>query len=268
MSKNIFTYHFSYQFFKRPFKLQLSLAKGKYEYKFIVDGVWRYDPYQSTVPDGIGGKNNIIEVEPANFPDDEYDNEDYFVIISNKKKANNNYKIITISYPYPASWVAIKGSWDNWTEQISLKRIKKNNDHNFYVTLQINPGNYQFKFIVDGNWTINPAFPVVKTKDDHENNILNISSHFSLTTQKPQNFEVKPYLKWRKEEGSWMREGNIHHTIQGHSMNIICDKVYIFGGLAKEKFTNNIYVYCPQTKEFSIIEDQAGDIPEPRAFHQ
>jgi len=51
-------------------------------------------------------------------------------------------------------------------------------------------------------------------------------------------------------------------------MNIICDIIYIFGGMANNKFTNTLYTFDPKTNEFSVVEDQSGDIPPPRAFHQ
>jgi len=254
-----------------PFKLQLSLTQGVYQYKFLVDGVWQYDPSAKTVDDGIGGKNNIIEVKPTDFNDgEEDDNEDYFIIIANQKAMDSNYKIMNINYTSSASWVAIKGSWDNWKEQIALKRVKSGQDSaNFYVALKIAPGNYQFKFIVDGQWTLSPDYPILKNKDDPliVNNLLNIPSYFTLSTPKPNNLEKKPYLLWHREDGKWAHGGKIHHTLQGHSMNVICDNVYIFGGMANVKFTNTMYVYNPRTAEFSIIEDQSGDIPEPRAFH-
>jgi len=50
-------------------------------------------------------------------------------------------------------------------------------------------------------------------------------------------------------------------------MSYISGFVYIFGGIANNKFTNTIYVFDPKSNEFSLIEDPTGDIPEPRAFH-
>ena len=253
----------------RPFKLQLSLAPATYQYKFIVDGNWEFDPYAETADDSLGGNCNTIDVKPANFQEDEPDDEDYFIIIPNLTNPDSNYKIITISYTVPALWVAIQGSWDNWKEQIALKKVKTGqSDRNFYVTLKICPGNYQFKFIVDGEWRTSLAYPIVDHKDGIKNNLLTVSSYFTLATPKPYGLESKPYLTWKREEGIWAHGGGIHHTLQGHSMNLICDKVYIFGGLANGKFTNTMYVYVPRTADFAIIEDQGGDIPEPRAFHQ
>lgn len=244
------------------------MTPGVYQYKFIVDGEWQHDPYEKTTEDSYGGKTNLIEVKPNNFDeDDEEDDEDYFIIIPNLKNPDSQYKIIIVNYPLPASWVAIKGSWDHWKEQIALKKVRTGSDYKFYVALKIAPGTYQFKFIVDGAWKISKAYPTVK-KDQFENNILLVSSYSTLNTPKPYNLEKKCYLHWNREEGKWAHGGSIHHTLQGHSMDAVGDKVYIFGGLANGKFTNAMYVYDPRTTEFNVIEDQMGDIPDPRAFHQ
>lgn len=38
-------------------------------------------------------------------------------------------------------------------------------------------------------------------------------------------------------------------------MSFISGYVYIFGGIANNKFTNTMYVFDPSSNEFSIIED-------------
>ena len=43
-------------------KVVHSLEPGLYQYKFIVDGVWRHHPDQPTVHDEVGNINNFIEV--------------------------------------------------------------------------------------------------------------------------------------------------------------------------------------------------------------
>jgi N-acetylneuraminic acid mutarotase len=50
-------------------------------------------------------------------------------------------------------------------------------------------------------------------------------------------------------------------------MNVICDKVYIFGGLANGRFTNSLYTYDPKAGMFELVEYMSGDVPDPRAFH-
>ena len=45
----------------KEFQLILHLPRGKYEYKFIVNGDWRWSPEEPTVKDDIGNVNNIID---------------------------------------------------------------------------------------------------------------------------------------------------------------------------------------------------------------
>ena len=253
------------------FKIELSLAPANYEYKFIVDGVWKLDPEAPALSDGKGGKNNVLEVKPAHFSEEEdSDQEEYLVFIGNMKESKPQYKVKKIAYEFPAVWASIKGSWDNWTEEIALKRVKNNftGFFEFYVTIKIAPGNYQFKFLVDGNWVTSTSYPIVDTADNYQNNLLTVPAYSTLACSKPKNLEEKIYLNWRREESKWTECGTIHHTLQGHSISVICDTVYLFGGLANGKFTNTLYTYDPKTNEFSVIEDQSGDIPEPRAFHK
>lgn len=46
----------------RNFTVVKLLPPGVYQYKFIVDGEWKYDPNQSTMFDEAGNMNNVIEV--------------------------------------------------------------------------------------------------------------------------------------------------------------------------------------------------------------
>mmetsp|Transcript_9134 Transcript_9134/g.8056 ORF Transcript_9134/g.8056 Transcript_9134/m.8056 type:complete len:114 (-) Transcript_9134:228-569(-) len=112
-------------------------------------------------------------------------------------------------------WVSIKGSWDGWTEEIMLKKVKNNFSGflEFYVTLKIVAGNYQFKFIVDGNWLTSPAFPTTKNENGIENNVLTIPTYSNLSESKPLILEEKQFLNWRREDGKWAEQGRIHHTL-------------------------------------------------------
>ena len=38
------------------------LKTGAVQYKFVVDGVWRYDPWAAVVRDEGGNFNNVIEI--------------------------------------------------------------------------------------------------------------------------------------------------------------------------------------------------------------
>eukprot|EP00775_Hariotina_reticulata_P005140 gene5140-5380_t len=47
----------------RDFTVIKLLPPGVYQYKFIVDGDWKYDPNQQAMYDEIGNINNVIEVQ-------------------------------------------------------------------------------------------------------------------------------------------------------------------------------------------------------------
>lgn len=44
------------------FEATLALEPGDYQYKYVVDGVWRHDPAAPTADDGLGGLNNTLSV--------------------------------------------------------------------------------------------------------------------------------------------------------------------------------------------------------------
>jgi 1,4-alpha-glucan branching enzyme len=45
-------------------KIKLKLSPGRYEYKFVVDGIWAQDMLSSeTAPNSFGTYNNVIGVE-------------------------------------------------------------------------------------------------------------------------------------------------------------------------------------------------------------
>ncbi len=45
-------------------RVTMSLKPGRYEYKFVVDGQWRPDPFNpDMVPDSHGGSNSVREVK-------------------------------------------------------------------------------------------------------------------------------------------------------------------------------------------------------------
>jgi len=258
--------------FPRPFKLEVSLVPGTYEYKFIVDGVWRYDQNDNTVDDGLDLKNNVIEVLPIRHHDGEEYEEglEPVDLVSGTKNNMRSYQVMKIVDKFNANSVKIKGSWDNWSQEIPLKKVRNNftGSEDFFVALKIPSGTYHFKFFVDERWVTSPTYPLSKGSRELENNILIVPGYTRPSQPRTIDWKDKAPMKWRREEGSWTECGKIHHTLQGHSMNVVCDIIYIFGGIANNQFTNVLFTFDPRTNEFSLVDDQDGEIPEPRAFHQ
>ena len=52
--------------FEEGFSIGFSLEAGRYEYRFVVDGRWIYDPdARESAPDPLGGKLGVFYVMPA-----------------------------------------------------------------------------------------------------------------------------------------------------------------------------------------------------------
>ncbi len=104
------------------------LGAGNYEYKFIVDGRWMTDP-QNPVHTGSGDYMNSCIVFKPNYT-------------------------FTLSQFTDAKQVIVTGSFNGWRED-SYLMIKKDEIWTYPVLLK--PGKYTYKFIVDGQWLIDPA---------------------------------------------------------------------------------------------------------------
>ncbi|MCO5571900.1 hypothetical protein L7F22_025649 [Adiantum nelumboides] len=75
-----------------------------------------------------------------------------------------------IVWPNPGREVFLAGSYDGWA---SWKRMEKSSAGVFVTTIQLYPGQYQIKFIVDGVWTVDPNRPRA-WENGFENNVLTI----------------------------------------------------------------------------------------------
>lgn len=84
------------------------------------------------------------------------------------RRALQLLKTTTIIWPNSASEVLLTGSFDGWTTQ---RKMEKSITGIFSATLQLYPGRYEIKFIVDGAWRCDPLRPTVQN-DGYENNIL------------------------------------------------------------------------------------------------
>ena len=74
--------------------------------------------------------------------------------------------------------VKVKGSWDEWKNEVELT---KSNDR-FVATVDIKPGHYEFKFIVDGEWKTVEDY--AKTfRSGFENNVLTVEEEEPKKTE-------------------------------------------------------------------------------------
>ncbi len=109
-------------------ELTLKLPPGYYEYKYIVDGHWMEDPHNpSKTINEFGGHNSVISMKvPVTFTLKGY---------TNAKK------------------VILAGSFNDWSEN-DLQMSKT--DTGWTFTTLLHGGKHHYKFIVDGNWMLDP----------------------------------------------------------------------------------------------------------------
>ena len=108
-------------------KLAYILAAGNYEYKFVVDGNWMTDPANPYAVGQGNLKNSFIALRPNHiFQLDKY--------LSAKK-------------------VFISGDFVDWSDD-EYQMIKK--DGKWQFPLYLSPGKHTYKFVVDGNWILDP----------------------------------------------------------------------------------------------------------------
>jgi 5'-AMP-activated protein kinase regulatory beta subunit len=70
-------------------------------------------------------------------------------------------------HSHPCKSVYLAGSWDDWKTKIPL--VKSTSD--FSTIINLNPGTYEYKYLVDGKWLVDNS--ATKT-DNNSNNVIHI----------------------------------------------------------------------------------------------
>ncbi|XP_047324577.1 protein PTST homolog 2, chloroplastic-like [Impatiens glandulifera] len=86
-------------------------------------------------------------------------------------KAAEIIRTTCVVWPNPASEVLLAGSFDGWTSQRKMEISKTGI---FSLWLKLYPGKYEIKFIIDGQWKVDPLRPTVNN-NGYENNLLIIT---------------------------------------------------------------------------------------------
>jgi len=109
-------------------ELPYVIGAGNFEYKFLVDGKWMPDP-ANPVTSGSGNfVNSCLVVRP-----------------------NYTFRLKQFA---DAKTVIVTGSFNGWNED-SFRMVK--NDGEWTYSVYLKPGKHTYKFIVDGQWMIDPA---------------------------------------------------------------------------------------------------------------
>jgi len=124
--------------------LEAYLGTGTWAYKFIVDNEWITDPSNTDVRSDAGGNmNSFLSI-----------GEKHMFRLKGHKNADK---------------VVLAGSFNNWStnELVMLK-----DSAGWHLDYALDHGNWEYKFIVDGDWMPDPANPYTSGSGDYTNSVL------------------------------------------------------------------------------------------------
>ena len=146
-------------------KLDLFLEEGSHSYKFIVDGNWMLDPANPVVrSDGQGNENSYLTF-------------------------GKKYKFTLKTFD-DAQKVILTGSFNNWNEA-ELEMERENGA--WTISIALKPGNYEYKYLVDGRWELGPSNPHRNGIGDYTNSVKAIEPNYTFVLEGYQNAK-KVYL--------------------------------------------------------------------------
>jgi hypothetical protein len=124
--------------------LHLYLREGTHAYKFIVDKQWITDPANKlTRPDGAGHNNSVIGIGDSLF--------------------------FRLNGFTTAKTVLLSGNFNVWNKgELFMEKVKDG----WQLGYVLPAGNYEYKFIVDGKWIVDPANPYSVGSGNFQNSFM------------------------------------------------------------------------------------------------
>jgi hypothetical protein len=119
------------------------VEEGQYAYRYLVDGVWMKDPYnEKVIYDRYGTELSVFTV---NVP----------IIVADGNPIRYKHNEYVFYYRNRnAKSVSIVGDFNNWNPY--SHPMRKNRSGLWEVTLDIPPGSYLYRFVVDGVFKTDP----------------------------------------------------------------------------------------------------------------
>ncbi|OON96499.1 MAG: type I pullulanase [Candidatus Epulonipiscioides saccharophilum] len=140
-------------------QLTKTLEDGEYQYKFVVDENYINDPFNINK----SGDNNIFLIGDP-------------IVISPEV---NGEKVTFRYYSETATSVTVSGSFNGWVGNKNYL-ADENEDNIWEATLDITPGQYEYKFVVDeSEWIADPSN---KETSADGNSILNVLSEVKVVS--------------------------------------------------------------------------------------
>ena len=82
---------------------------------------------------------------------------------------------ITLTLPQPATDVVVTGSFDNWSHSVSMLAHSSNPSiYSATIRVPAMEAMIPYKFVVDGEWMLDPNAPTVQDDQGNVNNVLHV----------------------------------------------------------------------------------------------
>lgn len=133
--------------------LPLYLETGTHFYKYIIDGNWITDPNNKNMkPDANGNENSFFGI--------------------------GDTVIFNLAGYETANTVILSGNFNNWSwTELRMNKIAGG----WELPYVLGPGNYEYKFIVDGKWITDPSNPCHKGSGDFTNSCFTFKPNTTFT---------------------------------------------------------------------------------------
>lgn len=166
------------------------LPIGTYAYKFIVDGQWFNDPANQAVrPDGAGNFNSFLSIgEPTLFQLKGYTD---------------------------ANQVLLAGTFNGWNP---VGLVMNKTADGWELPYVLRPGNYEYKFIVEGQWTLDRTAPIMDDGKGEQNNFVACQANYTFRLKGRANAR---YVTVTGNFNNWLEPGYpLQRTADGWELNV------------------------------------------------
>ena len=143
--------------------VELDLFPASYGYKFVVDGNWIEDPLAEDFYRDRNRNTDNSKFNPA----------DRRVETRPRRPISSADSLVAVRFEYrdrAARYVSVAGEFNGWNagnHQLSLEKVGL-----WSAELRVPPGEYAYKFVVDGKWFLDPANAATKVVDGATNSLV------------------------------------------------------------------------------------------------
>jgi hypothetical protein len=190
-------------------KLPLFLAEGTHTYRYIVDGQWMADPGNpDKLPNEYGEFNSVVRLGQAH--------------------------IFELPGYTGARQVVLSGSFNHWRKN---ELLMERTSTGWRLAYTMGPGNYEYRFIVDGQWITDPQNPMVLREGNRiTNSYLIIAPNYTFRLKGNAGahkvFLSGDFVGWSPNTLAMQRQGDewvctVHLSAGKHLYKFIVDGNWI-----------------------------------------